>query len=332
MRRRLLFYTAAMLFAVGWSTFAFGAGDDASSKQAVITEGSVKLTVRVDRNVARVVEPIQFTLEVEAPRGTRVELPNLTKQLGDFDVRRSERLKDVPVAASADVRSWILKAKLETIKTGDLTIPPLDVRYSTDTKSETFNTLTSKPLAIQITSVLENGSDPRKFHDIKDVVDVAVPEQPSRAWIVWTAAGTGAVLAGLALVVVVAKWRRRGPSPAEWALAAIADLQKATIANAADAEAVFNEVVDIVREFFELEFGVQTLSRTTREFLADAMEQVELGNMPRKRLMWLAKLADEIKFARRGIGGEQVRQAFEQAGTFVEECEQHRQTLDKEAA
>jgi hypothetical protein len=252
--------------------------------------------------------------------------------LGDFEVRSSERLKDVPATASADVRSWILKATLETIKTGDLTIPSLDVRYSIDSKSTAFNTLPSKPLAIQITSVLENGSDPKRFHDIKDVVDVAVPEQPSHAWMAWTAAGTCVVVAGLALAVVVTRRRRQGPSPAEWALTAIADLQKTHIADATDAEAVFNEVVDVVREFFQLEFGVRTLSRTTGEFLTEAIDQVQLDDMPQKRLMWLAKLADEIKFSRRGINQEQVQRALHQAGTFIEECEQHRRTMCEEAA
>jgi hypothetical protein len=332
MRRQLLLYSAVTILTVVWATLASAADSDAQSTQSAVADSPVKVTVRVDRGVALVADPIQLTLEVEAPRGTRVELPILMKQLGQFDVRSSELLKDVPTTASADVRNWVLKAKLETIKAGDLTIPPMDVRYSTDAKSTTFNTLTSKPLAIQITSVLENGSDPRKFHDIKDVVDVAVPKQPSHAWIAWTAAGTGVVIAGLALAIVVVKRRQRGPAPAAWVLAAIADLQKATITNAADAEAVFNEVVDIVREFFELEFGVRTLSRTTREFLSEAMEQVQLGDMPRKRLMWLAKLADDIKFARRGIGEEQVRQALQQAATFVEECEQHRQSQSKEAA
>ena len=93
------------------------------------------------------------------------------------------------------------------------------------------------------------------------------------------------------------------------------------ITNAADAEAIYNEVVDVIREFFELEFDVRTSSRTTREFLTEAIEQVQLGEMPRKRLTWLARLADEIKFARRGVGEEQVRQALQQAQTFVAECE-----------
>jgi hypothetical protein len=328
-RRR---YIALALLIVVRPGLAVAEEGDPGAQQAVVAEGPVKLSVRVDRGVARVADPIQLVLEVEAPRGTRVELPNLSSQLGDFEIRSSEQFKDVPSGDNGEVRRWVLKAKLETIKASDRTIPPLEVHYSLDDKSTKRKSLSSKALPVRITSVLEGQADLRKFNDIKDAVDVAVPELPSRAWIAWSAIGAGVLFSSLALTVVVATRRRRGPTPAEWATAAIADLQKLPVANTADADAIYNEVVDVIREFFELEFGVRTLSRTTREFLTDAIDQVKLDEMPRKRLTWLARLADEIKFARRGIGAEQVHQALQQARTFVAECEQHRRTLSEEAA
>jgi hypothetical protein len=315
----------------GWPAVAFADAGDTCAPQAVVADGSVKLRVSVDKQVARVAEPIHLVLEVEAPRGTRVEMPNLSDRLGEFEVRGSERAKDVPSAETADVRRWVLKATLETIKTGELSIPPLDVQYAADANSPTFKTLRSNPVQIRIASVLENRADLRKFQDLKDVVDVAVPELPTRTWIVWTAVGVGTLLASTAVAVLVINRRKRGPSPVEWAMAAIEDLQKLPVTSAADAEAVFNEVVDIIREFFEYEFGVPTLSRTTREFLAQVANQVGLGEMERKRLTWLARLADEIKFARFGIGEQQVRQAFEQARALIAECDQF-QAIKREAA
>ena len=59
---------------------------------------------------------------------------------------------------------------------------------------------------------------------------------------------------------------------------------KLPITNSADAEAAYNEVVDVLREFFELEFNVPTLSRTTREFLAEAAKVVGLDKTARERL------------------------------------------------
>jgi hypothetical protein len=289
------------------------------------------LSVRVDKNVAQVAEPIRLVLEVDAPRGTRVELPQLADTLGDFEVRSSSETKDLPAATSTDARRWVLEASLDTIKTGELTIPPLSVHYTTATNATTFETLESKPIVVRIASVLEDRADPTKFRDIKATLDVQVPELHSDGWLGWTAAGVGGAIA-IALATLAVVRRKRGPSPAEWALAAIADLQQLPIANAADAEAAYNELVDVVREFFELEFNVPTLSQTTREFLAQAAKVVGLDKSARERLASLASLADEIKFARLGVGEAQVRQALEQAKAFVDECAAHRRAMKKEAA
>jgi hypothetical protein len=303
----------------------------ASVPTPVLAEGQVKLSASVNKDVAHVAEPIRLVLEVEAPRGTQIELPQLAGQLGNFEVRGSERTKDIPAAHGAESRRWLLEATLETIKSGELTIPPLDVHYTTDSEATTFKTLRSKPIPVRITSVLENRANPMKFRDIKDAVDVAVPELHSYAWLGWTVAGVGAatVLALLTLIVVK---RRRAPSPAEWALAMIAELEQLTIMNAADAEAAHNEVVDVVREFFELEFNLPTLSRTTREFLSQAAKVVGLGQTARDRLASLASIADDIKYARLGVGEQQAREALEQAKAFIDECEAHRRATEEETA
>jgi hypothetical protein len=311
-------------------TRAAAADSSTHGQSSVVSDGPVKVTVTLNRSEARVADPIQLTLDVLAPKGTRIELPKIAKQLGDFDVRPLDRYTDVPTGDNADVRRSTLKATLETIKTGEITIPPLDVQYVPD-GSTTHKTLSSKPIQVHITSVLENHADPTKFHDIKETVDVAVPELPSHQWIGWTAAGLGTMFAG-GLLVFVAKRRRRGPSPADWALGAIADLEQLSIENAADAGAVVNEVVDVVREFFELQFDVPALSRTSRQFQVQATKQAGLSKSSQESLGWLVSLADQIKFARFGVGADQARQAISRAKTLIEECEQRRRALQKGAA
>lgn len=324
MSRRIL--TTTLLLAAIAPAFAA-----AAPRTSTVADGPVKVDVRVDRDSAQVAEPIRLVLEVEAPRGTHVELPQLAEKLGDFDVEASERTRDIPATANGDSRRWSLTATLETIKTGKLEIPALDVHYAIGKDASAYKTLATKPVAIVIKSVLENRADPTKFRDIKSTVDVAVPELDSNRWVAWTAAGVGGAVA-LALATLVIVKRKRGPSAAEWALAAIADLERLPITNNADAETAYNEVVDVIREFFELEFGVPTMSRTTREFLTQAAKIVRLNQTAHDRLAALASIADEIKFARLGVGEQQVRQALEQAKAFIAECEAHRRALEKEAA
>jgi BatD DUF11 like domain len=300
------------------------AGADGShALQSVVADGPVRVTARIDKGTARVAEPIQLVLEVEAPRGTRLEMPAKMNRLGDFEVRRIEQSNDIPSATGADKRTWILRATLESIKTGALEVPPLDVHYTTDANSSTFKTLSTAPIPVHITSVLENRADPTRFRDIKQTVDVPVPETRLRGWIIWTGGGIVAAIAGLLLIATVVRRRRRGPSPAAWAIETIKELEHLNVSQTG-AEALFNEVVDVLREYFELEFNVPTLPKTTREFLADASSEVGLPEIARKRLEWIASVADEIKFARLAVGEQHLVHAFAQARAFVAECEAHR--------
>src|SRR4249920_1480718 len=122
-------------------TLAFAGSEAVPSLSSEASDGPVKVTARISTASARVAEPIQLVLEVEAPRGARIELPAKADRLGEFEVRRSERTVDIPSANQADKRSWILRLTLESIKTGELTIPPLDVHYTTESNSSTFKTL-----------------------------------------------------------------------------------------------------------------------------------------------------------------------------------------------
>jgi hypothetical protein len=327
-------YFSRMLFALvaGLPAVAFAGADVAPTLQSQASDGPVKVTARISAASARVAEPIQIVLEVDAPRGARIELPAKADRLGDFEVRHSERTVDIPSATQADKRSWIVRSTVESIKTGDLTIPAFDVHYTLDASDSTFKTISTSPLKVRIASVLENRADPTKFHDIKQAVDVPVPEIASRSWIAWVCGGAGAaVVAGLLLLAIV-KRRRRGPAPAAWALASIEELEKVDLSQTTGVEAMFNEVVDIVREYFEIEFNVPTLSRTAREFLAEVLDEVGLPEVASKRLSWLASVADEIKFARLGVGEEHLKHAFAQAKAFVNECEAHRRATMKGAA
>src|SRR3954463_16590670 len=94
-------YFSAMLFALltCFPMVAFAGADAAPALRSDASDGPVKVTARISATSARVAEPIQFVLEVDAPRGTRIELPAKAERLGDFEVRHSERTIDIPSAA-----------------------------------------------------------------------------------------------------------------------------------------------------------------------------------------------------------------------------------------
>src|SRR5690348_9183805 len=77
-------------------TLAFAATDAAPSLQTETSDGPVKVTAHINTASARVAEPVQLVLQVDAPRGARIELPAKADRLGPFEVRRSERTMDIP--------------------------------------------------------------------------------------------------------------------------------------------------------------------------------------------------------------------------------------------
>ncbi len=303
---------------------------DASASSSIISDGPVKATLTTDRSEARVADPIQITLDVEAPTGTRVELPKIANHLGDFDIRSSKQFNDIPSGTAAGKRHSVLKVTIDTIKTGELTIPAVDIHFVA-AGSTSFKTLSTKPLPVHVTSVLENRADPTKFHDIKGTVDVNMPRPPLLARVGWTAACLVTALAAGLLMVIVKK-RRSGLSPADWSLRALSDLKKLAIENPAEASAVVCEVVGIVREFFELEFDLPATTRTSRQLLVQAAKKTALSESARESLAGLLSLADEVKFTRFGVGADQSRMAIEQAMTLISDCDRQQHSRGKEVA
>jgi hypothetical protein len=304
------------------------AADDSAHASVGPSRNDVKLTASIDKDTAAVAEPFQLTFTIKAPRGTHIEWPALNQKLGDLEIRHVAHIDDVPSSNSTETRDWTLRLTLDSIKSGDVIVPPLDIRYALPSNAE-FQSLQSQPQHIRISSVLEDRPDPTRFRDIKQTVDVAIPPAPS-SWLPWAGETAGILVAG-GLLVFALKRRRAGLAPSVWALKSISDLE-ANSFEAANISATFDKILEIVREYFELEFDVPVLPRTTQEVLADASEEIALPRQTAERLKWLSTLADEIKFARLSVGPKHLEQAFAQSKSIIAECVEHRRALAKEAA
>lgn len=323
-------FLALLLVAASFSSSVLRADERAERPtSAVVTSGEARITTSVDKTTASVAEPIQLKLVFQAPQGSRVEWPALDKKRGPLDLTHVTKSNDVPSATSSSLREWVLQLTLDSIKTGDLAIPPIDIRYAPNAKAD-FQSIQSSPLQIHISSVLEDRADPSRFRDIKQTVDIPVAPTNSSKWMIWTAGGTTAAVA-LLLVAIAAKRRSRGPAPSAWALASIEEIERMAPTQA-DMTSRFNGVVDIVREYLGLEFGFDTLSQTTAEFLTAAADEIDLPTQTTERLKWLASVADEIKFARLDIGTQHFQQAVAQSKALIAECEQHQRAIAKGAA
>src|SRR5215213_2455006 len=95
--KNLIIFTLILLLAGSPLSLVAGA-NGVGPLQSSVNDGPVNVTIRVDKGTARVAEPVQLIVEVEAPRGTKIELPAKTTCLGNFEVRRSDQTNDIPSA------------------------------------------------------------------------------------------------------------------------------------------------------------------------------------------------------------------------------------------
>ena len=144
-----------------------------------------------------------------------MDFPAIGKSLGSFDVTDQVDRADVPSPNDVNQRIWTRRLTLESIVTGDIEIPSLEIQVRQNTGSQT---LKSEAIPIRVTSVLEDRADPMKFRDIQSVVDVSVPQPAvTHAWLWWTLGGFGGLTAAALMLVAVAK-RRTWMTPDVWAI------------------------------------------------------------------------------------------------------------------
>jgi hypothetical protein len=125
---------------------------------------------KTSNTTVQVAEPFTFELTITAPAGSKVDFPSIGESLGEFDVTDQLMRADVPSANDVNERTWTQQLTLESIVTGDLEIPSLEIQVRRDADIQTLKT---EAVPVRVASVLEDRADPTKFRDIQSVVDIA---------------------------------------------------------------------------------------------------------------------------------------------------------------
>ena len=306
----MLFTAAICSFSKAAESSAKNVADDFADNFAV-EQGDVKLTAKVDKTSVRVAEPFALTLQMKAPRGTRVKFPPTSKRLGDFDVVSSTDVFDIP---DGELRLWTRVLQLESIESGEIVIPGIEIQTAAADAAD-FQPITSPAIPIQIVSVLEGRENPTEFRDIKNVVDMPVPAEPSYAWIWWTLGGGG--LLAIATVAVVILRRRRELSPDQRALADLDALANSDLLAQGEFDVFYTTLVDILRIYIEQRFSIAATRQTTREFLEKVRDDARLAGDVKSQLDAILKVADQVKFGRFAPGNTQMQTATDHARQFV---------------
>jgi hypothetical protein len=290
-------------------------GTIVGSVQSVFAN-EVTTSVEVSRASVQIAEPFDVVIKVRAAAGTRVAFPPVPPQLGDFDVIEHTDSFDVPDPQNSGSRTWLRRLKLESLLTGELTIPSLTIHTISATDKQVVVTDEAR---IEVVSVLEVGSDPLKFRDIRSEVDVEVAPPVSYRWLGWVMA-CGGGLAAIGLFVATVMRRRQWVSAKQWALAELESCGHSNGMRAADAALVYSRIELVVRTYLESEFEFPATRQTTAE-LRLAMDSFMFPPTVLARFGQLFAAAEQARYAGCTAQSSELAEAVEVAEALISELD-----------
>ncbi|MCA9010344.1 MAG: DUF4381 domain-containing protein [Planctomycetaceae bacterium] len=296
-----------LLQGFAWLFITFTGAANADSTVPTVQVNTSSTTVQV-------AEPFTFEINVTAPAGTTVYFPSIGELLGKFDVVDQQVRADVPSASDVNQRLWTQHLTLESIVTGELDIPSLEMQVRRDNKIQTLKT---DAVPVRVTSVLEDRADPTKFRDIASVVDIAVPEPVSRAWIWWTLGGCGGIGTAALMLAAMSK-RKTWMTPKVWALHELKQLRHSEAMRSADSQLVTEILTSVLRDYLELQFEIAGPLQTTQEFLHEIETHRQFSAELAEKFMTLFENADLVRFAGLKLSAAELNAAIDDTERLIE--------------
>ena len=291
-------------------------GDESSGRSSADANPLV-VTMQLDKSEALIAERIQLQIIASAPQGVTVQFPELSDQLGEFEIVATKDIPDVPAGAD---RKWIRKVALETLITGELEIPSMEIGYVDRRTATALNGVQiTPPQPVLIRSTLEGAEDPTQFREIKSVVFLPESQPGNVRWLVW-AAGMAGLVALVAIAVTVVS-RKPGRSPKQTAIKSLQGLKESPALVDGDVEQFYIRLVGILRAFVQEQFEISAPRLTTSEFMAAMGAETRLSDDFRSELRELLSLADMVKFAGWRPADTRLDEVVDQAMRLVENAD-----------
>lgn len=268
----------------------------------------------VSKSDVHVAEPFTFELTVTAPAGTKVRLPAVGEQLGEFDVIHYHDVADLPSEVSPGVRIWTRRMTLESIVTGDLQVPAMEIHIGGGADAQL---LQSEPLPIHVISVLEDRADPTRIRDIHSVIDVPVPVESSNDWIWWATGGLGILTLGTAAIALVAR-RKTWLTPGQWALRELEHLRESNSIQDDGSEVVTCKLTSVLADFLQMQFDHPVPVQTTDELLTVIHSGILTDSDLIQSFKALFDAADQVKFAGLQLTNTELVKMIDSACELVE--------------
>lgn len=282
---------------------------------------TIELTANADRKQIQIADPFEFEIKLTAPSDTKVDFPGVGEQIGSFDVVDVQDQFGVLIGGVDQQRSWTRTLTLETIASGKLQIPRIEISVHPDKGvPKLFQT---DSVEITVASVVEPSSDLTRFNDIADLVDVDAPKARSMN-IVWASVAGAIILALAAGCLMLVKRSRSSVSARDWALAQLNDPSNGD----------FDRLEGIVRNYIEERFEFPAASLTSTA-ISDQLLALNVDRHQVSKVDEILAVSEQVKFAGIQISAENKSRLFENARTLILDLDQQATQLavrPKEAA
>lgn len=261
----------------------------AAPEPQTVTDGPVTMQVRVDSSSALVADPIAVRITIEGPAELLVTPPPFGDRLGDFDVVNVNRWSDLP-ADLPQRRRWVTLLTIESLRTGSLQIPTIEVACSLDGNSRLVS---SRPVPIVIASVLSEEEKPDTIRPMKETIDAPLTSA-SRFGASQVMIAAAAVMLAATVVAILIVRKRRKISPAARARDQIESLQAESPPPAyPDA---CGRISQILRSYLEAELGITATTQTSEELIQALAEIGRLDSESKAEVGQLVLEADRSRY------------------------------------
>jgi hypothetical protein len=290
--------------------------------------GPVTVHIRADKSTMTIAETLLLELEATVEPGYELQMPKVDKVLESFGLVDWDNLGD-KLDENGNVVSTY-QYRLEPFLSGTHSIPAFTFEFrDVNNPEENKYELTTEPIDIEVTSLLDDQRAELKIEDIEDVVEI--PRAPSFWW-VW-ALGVIAAAAGAGTWL----WLRRKRvkelvrifKPAhELAYERLRILVKEDLVGAGRIKEFYERISDVLRHYIEHRFSLRAPERTTEEFLYELANTNVLPESDKENLAQFLKHCDLVKFARHEPTAEQIQETFDLVRAFIEKTKSDERKVD----
>ena len=305
-----------------------GAGDVAFEVDKVYERGPLTVHVRLDKTTMTIAETVLLEFEAALRQGYEIQMPKVDQVLEEnFGIVDWD-----PLGEKLDGEDNVVtthRYRLEPFLSGDYEVPAFTFEFHDVNEPETTHELTSEPMAVEVTSLLDEQRAELVIEDIEGPVEM--PKRASRGWIAVLAALAIAAVAVVGFVFRKKKTRAliRIFRPAhDLAYARLRALVTEDLVEAGRIKEFYERISSILRHYIEDRFELHAPERTTEEFLVELQSTNVLAPSDKEVLGEFLMHCDLVKFAKHDPTTEQIQRTFDLVKDFIERTRSDERTVD----